>query len=60
MDAFINHFYLFSVPLPHFSFINKTFAGSPVTLTEFSLLPAPNSRVTRHTYKNMGCCLPFQ
>ena len=43
MDLFINHLHLFSVPLPGFAVINKTFAGSLGSLAKFSILPRPNS-----------------
>ena len=48
MDLFINHLYLFSVPLTGFAVINKTFPGSLGSLAKFSMLPRPNSPTMRH------------
>ena len=38
MDLFINHLYLFSVPLPGFAVINKTFASSLGSLAKLIYL----------------------
>ena len=64
MDAFKNHFYLFSVVVSGFSIINKTFTDSLGSLAKFSTLPEPQfaghaSRIAHCGLEIYGLLLVF-